>query len=53
LQNRRHRDFVETGIKSLGLVYIILVDKLERKRTLGRQRCRREDNVKMYPTETG
>jgi hypothetical protein len=34
LQNRRYRDFVEIGIKSLGLVYIISADNLkERKHT--------------------
>jgi hypothetical protein len=43
MQNKRHRDFVEIGIESLGRVYIISVDKTERKKT----HWRRKDNVKM------
>jgi hypothetical protein len=35
LQNRCHRDFVEIGIKSLGLVYIISVDKLKERKHNG------------------
>jgi hypothetical protein len=34
-------------------VYRVLVGKSEGKRTLGRPRCRREDNIKMDLQEVG
>jgi hypothetical protein len=35
------------------VVYKILVEKPERKRPLGRPRCRREDGIRIYLRDTG
>jgi hypothetical protein len=54
IKSRRMR--LEEYVGRMGEIrnaYNILVRKSEGKRPLGRPRCRREDNIKMYLRETG